>query len=333
MANPVLVEVTRGGRVESRHHGMIAVLDAHGHVAYAAGDIDAAIFPRSACKAIQALPLVESGAADALGFTDREIALSASSHSGEDEHIALAGSMLAKVGRSVADLECGAHWSGQQNVLIHQARTRKAPDALCNNCSGKHAGFICACCHLGVDPKGYTGYEHPLQREIRVAMADVTGAHIGEDVAGIDGCAIPTYAVPVKALAQGFAKLVTGTGLSEGRAAAGKRILTACMAEPFYVAGTDRACTELMQAAPGRIFAKTGAEGVFCAALPEHGLGIALKCEDGATRAAEAMIAAVLMRYFADDAEVTAALEAMANRTLINWNGTEVGAVKAVLPH
>ncbi|WP_319519468.1 asparaginase [uncultured Martelella sp.] len=332
MVNPVLVDVTRGALTESRHRGMIAVTDAAGGVVYAAGDIDAAVFPRSACKAIQALPLVESGAADTYGFGQREIALAASSHSGEDAHIALAAEMLERAGRGVADLECGAHWSSQQPVLIHQARTRQMPDALCNNCSGKHAGFICACCHQGIDPKGYTGYDHPLQAQIREAMEDVTGAIVGTDVCGTDGCNIPTYAVPLKALAQGFARMATGDGLSPERARAARRILDAAMAEPWYVAGTGRACTALMSLAPGRIYAKTGAEGVFCAALPEQGLGIALKCEDGTTRAAEAMVAAVLARLLSDDAELADRLSERADVRLRNWNGTEVGRVRAVLP-
>ncbi|MBB4123543.1 asparaginase [Martelella radicis] len=332
MVNPVLVEVTRGTLVESRHRGMIAVTDAAGGVVYAAGDIDAAVFPRSACKAIQALPLVESGAADAYGFGNREIALSASSHSGEDAHAALAAEMLGRAGRGVDDLECGAHWSFQQPVLIHQARTRDMPDALCNNCSGKHAGFVCACCHQGIDPKGYTGYDHPLQAQIREAMTDVTGAFVGADVCGVDGCNIPTYAVPLKALARGFARMATGEGLSPNRARAARRIIDAAMAEPYHVAGTGRACTALMEMAPGRIFAKTGAEGVFCAALPEQGLGIALKCEDGTTRAAEAMVAAVLARLLADDAALSERLRLMADSGLKNWNGTEVGRVRAVLP-
>lgn len=332
MVNPVLVEVTRGNAVESRHRGMICVSDDSGSVVYAAGDIEAMIFPRSACKVIQALPLVESGAADAYGFGDRELAMSAASHSGEDEHIAMAAHMLASAGRSVDDLECGAHWSSQQKVLIHQARTRQAPDALCNNCSGKHAGFVCTCVHSGIALKGYSGYDHPLQAEIRATMRDVTGYAVGADVCGTDGCSIPTYGVPLKALAHGFARLATGAGLSPTRASAAGRILRAAMAEPFYVSGTGRACNALMSAAPGKVYAKTGAEGVFCAALPEKGLGIALKCEDGTTRAAEAMIAAVLARLMDDDAALSAAFSAMANKTMKNWNGIDVGAVRAVLP-
>ncbi|TPW30575.1 asparaginase [Martelella alba] len=330
MSNPVLVEVTRGTLVESRHRGMIAVVDGDGGLVYSAGDVDAAVFPRSACKAIQALSVVESGAADYYGFTDREIALSSSSHSGEDAHVVLAQAMLEKAGRSVMDLECGAHWSSDQTTLIHQARTMDRPNALCNNCSGKHAGFICSCCHQDIDPRGYIDYDHPLQRELRATMEEVTGAIVGVDNCGTDGCSIPTYAIPLKALAHGFARLATGNGLGAVRAAAGKRILSACMAEPFYVAGTGRACTELMEIAPGRLYAKTGAEGVFCAAIPEQGIGIALKCEDGTTRAAEAMVAGVLARYF--DGDIAAALRARAMTVMKNWNGLAVGEIRAVLP-
>jgi L-asparaginase II len=278
---------------------------------------------------MQALPLVESGAADAYGFGSRELALSCSSHSGEDEHVALAGSMLARAGRDVNTLECGAHWASNQKVLIHQARTIDAPTALHNNCSGKHSGFVCACCHQDIDPKGYVGYDHPLQQQIRDAMEDLTGATLGHDICGTDGCSIPTYAVPLKGLAHGFAKMATGTGLEPLRAKASRRLFEACMAEPFYVAGTGRACTTLMQLAPGRIFCKTGAEGVFCAAIPEQGIAIALKCDDGAGRAAEAMIAAVLSRFFEKDGEVHAGLMAMAAKPMHNWNGIHVGDVRA----
>ena len=328
MSNPVTVEVTRGNLVESRHRGMIAVVDGDGDLVFSLGDIESPVFPRSACKAMQSLPLIESGAADAYGFGNREIAFSASSHSGEDAHVAMAAAMLERAGRDVATLECGAHWSFDQKTLIHQARTIERPSALHNNCSGKHAGFICACCHAGTDPQGYVGYDHPLQQEIRATMASLTCVEIGRDNAGVDGCSIPTYAVPLKALAHGFARMTTGVGLEPVRARASWRIIDACMAEPFYVAGTGRACTRLMNIAPGRIFAKTGAEGVFCAAIPEKGLAIALKCEDGTTRAAEAMVGATLARFFAEDADVHAALMAFANHGMRNWNGMHVGDVR-----
>ena len=277
---------------------------------------------------MQALPLVESGAADAYGFGDRELALACSSHNGEDEHVAVAASMLSRAGRDVETLECGAHWSSSQKTLVHQARTLDAPNALHNNCSGKHAGFVCACCHQGLDPKGYVGYHHPLQIQLRDVMESLTGTALSTDNCGTDGCSIPTYAVPLRSLAHGFAKMATGNGLEPLRAKASRRLVEACMAEPFYVAGSGRACTQLMQIAPGRIFAKTGAEGVFCAAIPEKGIAIALKCEDGTTRAAEAMVAATLARFFEGDDEVHAALMAFAAKPMHNWNGIHVGDIR-----
>jgi L-asparaginase II len=328
MSNPVLVEVTRGNRVESRHRGMAVVVDGDGKVVFSAGDVDAGVFPRSACKAMQALPLIESGAADAYGLDNRQLALACSSHSGEDEHVATAAAMLAKAGRDVTVLECGAHWSSDQKTIIHQARTLEKPTALHNNCSGKHSGFICTCVHSGYDPKGYVEYDHPLQRDIRATMQSLTGAVLDHDTCGTDGCSIPTYAVPLKGLAHGFAKMGTGQGLEPLRAKAAKRLFDACMAEPFYVAGTKRACTVMMQIAPGKIFAKTGAEGVFCAVLPEKGLSIAVKAEDGAARAAEVMVTALLARYFDKDSAEQSALLAMANKPMHNWNGRHVGDIR-----
>lgn len=331
MSNPVTVEVTRGSHVESRHRGSIVVVDGDGGLVFSRGDVDAGVFPRSACKAMQALPLVESGAADAYGFGHKELALACSSHNGEDEHVALAASMLARAGRDVETLECGAHWSSNQKTLIHQARTLDRPTALHNNCSGKHSGFVCACCHQDIDPKGYVGYDHPLQQQIRDTMQDLTGAALGVDNCGTDGCSIPTYAVPLRGLAHGFAKMATGQGLGALRAKASRRLIDACMAEPFYVAGSGRACTELMQIAPGKIFCKTGAEGVFCAAIPNAGIAIAVKCDDGTGRAAEAMIAATLARFFDKDGDTHAALMRMATKSMHNWNGIHVGDVRAVL--
>lgn len=328
MHNPVTVEVTRGNLTESRHRGMAVVVDGDGAIVFSAGDIEGGVFPRSACKAMQALPLMESGAADAFGFGDKELALACSSHSGEDAHAALAASMLARAGRDETAFECGAHWSSDQKTIIHQARTLDKPSALHNNCSGKHSGFICACCHTGTDVEGYVGYDHPLQQEIRGTMESLTGAAMGQDNCGVDGCSIPTYAIPLKSLAHGFAKMATGQGLESIRAKASRRLIDACMAQPFYVAGTGRACTRLMEIAPGQIFAKTGAEGVFVAALPQQGIAMAVKCEDGATRAAEAMIAALLARYFDDDSAEQQTLLRMANRSMKNWNGIHVGDVR-----
>ena len=330
MPNPVLVEVTRGPVVESRHRGMAVVIDGDGKVVMRLGEVETPVFPRSAVKSMQALPLVESGAADAYGFGACELALACASHSGEPEHMRLAGDMVARAGLSEADFECGRHWSSEQKVLIQQARAGDKPDQLGNNCSGKHAGFLCLSCHAGVDHHGYVGYDHFVQASVRDVMGDLTGAAHGHDNCGTDGCSIPTYAAPLDRIAHSFAHMASGAGLGPERARAAQRLMAACMAEPFYVAGTGRACTTLMSLAPGRIFAKTGAEGVFCAALPEKGFGIALKCEDGSTRGAEAMIGAVLAKLFADDRDLSEKLGDWSRKTLRNWNGIEVGQIRPV---
>lgn len=328
MTNPVLVEALRGGIVESRHRGSIVVSDGDGGIVVEIGDIDQPVFSRSAIKAIQALPLVESGAADAYGFGDKEIALACASHSGEQAHTETARSMLRAAGLEPAVLECGWHWPFGQDATVALARDGGAPSALHNNCSGKHSGFVCTCVHQGVDPAGYVGRNHAAQQWVREAMETVTGAAHGEDMCGIDGCSIPAYAVPLRSLAHGFARLATGAGLSPARATAARRIVSACMKEAFYVAGTGRADTRLMTIGARRVFTKTGAEGVFCAAVPELGLGIALKCDDGATRAAEVMIAAILARLMRDDPELSARIAELAVPTLTNWNGMEVAALR-----
>jgi L-asparaginase II len=330
MTNPVLVEVFRGDVVESRHRGAVAVCDGDGKLVLSIGDVERPVFPRSAVKAIQALPLVESGAADAFGFDDADIALACASHAGEPSHIERAAAILKRAGLSPAALECGAHWPGNQDAMIALARSGGVPTAIHNNCSGKHSGFLCTCVHRGVDHRGYIRREHQAQQWVREAMESVTGAVHGEDVCGIDGCSIPTYAIPLHNLAAGFAKMGSGRLPGPSRSAAAKRILAACMAHPFYVSGTGKADLRLMEAGAGRVFTKTGAEGVFCAAVPELGLGIALKCDDGAARAAEVMVAAVLAGVLRNDAALSAKLAELAHPVLTNWNGMGVGSLQPV---
>ncbi|WP_019172132.1 asparaginase [Pseudaminobacter salicylatoxidans] len=328
MSNPVLVEVLRGGHVESRHRGAVAVFDADGKAMLEIGDTQRPVFPRSAVKSIQALPFVETGAADAYGFGDRELALACASHNGEVGHVELARAMLAKAGLDVEALECGAHWPSYQKATIELARSGGSANALHNNCSGKHAGFLCACCHGGIEHRGYVRADHAYQEMLRGALEDVTGAAHNADNRGTDGCSIPTYAVPLRNLAQGFARMATGVGLGQERAKAARRLFAACMAEPFYVGGTDRFDTRLMNVAKGRVFTKVGAEGVFCAAVPELGLGIALKCDDGASRAAEVMVAAVIARLLQGDPLADEIAE-FARPHLTNWNGIEVGGLRS----
>jgi L-asparaginase II len=245
-------------------------------------------------KPLQALPLVESGAADRYGFAAPELALACASHNGEPRHVETAARMLAAAGRREADLACGVSWPASSQAVEALIAAGKRPTALHDNCSGKHAGFICLACHLGFDPAGYARPEHPVQRRVTATLAELTGAQLDESTRAIDGCSIPTYAIPLENLALAFARFATGEGMAPGRAAAAARLRQACMSEPFMVAGSGRFCTHAMTLCPGRLLVKTGAEGVFCAAFPESGLGVALKCDDGASRAAETMMAAVI---------------------------------------
>lgn len=328
MADPVLVEVTRGPVVESRHRGAIAIVDVNGKRRAAIGDVEQAVFPRSAVKALQALPLVESGAADRYGFGSPELALACSSHNGERRHVRTATAMLAAAGRGIANLECGPQMpceSAARELIL----AGKSPTAIHNNCSGKHSGFICFACHTGLEPAGYVQPDHPVQREITATLSAMTDTILDERNRGVDGCSIPTYAVPLTALARGFARFGTGQGFGPKRAEAARRIREAVAAHPFMVAGTGRFDTRLMERFGQRAFIKTGAEGVYCGALPELGYGIALKCDDGAGRAAEVAMAALIERFLPLNGEEQAAFAPFRETVLTNWNGIEVGRVRA----
>jgi L-asparaginase II len=328
MSNPVLVEVSRGPLTESRHRGAVCVMDADGATVFSLGEVAAPVYPRSAVKPIQALPLIESGAADRYGFGDEELALACASHGGEPAHVEVAQRMLGRAGLDVTALECGTHWPLYQTATQALARTGGVPSALHNNCSGKHAGFLCVACATGADHHGYVVAGHLVQREVRAALEDLTGMALSEDRCGTDGCAIPSWAVPLSALAFAFARYGTGHGLAPARAKAAARLRAASAAQPYYVAGTGRFCTEIMLRFGARVLVKTGAEGVFCGALPEQGLGIALKCDDGGTRAAEVTMAAMIARFLPMSDDEHAALERFVRPTLRNWNGTEVGGLR-----
>ena len=323
--DPVLVEATRGGIVESRHRGAVVVVDAQGGTVLLVGDADQAVFPRSAVKALLALPLVESGAADRLGLTAAELALACASHSGQPEHVAAARSMLARAGRDCDVLECGSHWPYREDAMRAMIASGQKPTPLHNNCSGKHAGFVCLACDQGHDPAGYVSPDHPTMRLVTAALSEMTGVTLDERNRAVDGCSIPTFAIPLRALALAFARFATGQGMSPDRAAAAARLRAAVADHPFMVAGADRFDTKLMAATGPTVFSKTGAEGVFCVALPTLGLGVALKCDDGAGRASEAATASVLRRLLPQLSETLAPLAAP---TLRNWNGIAVGEVR-----
>ena len=281
----VVIEVTRGPVVESRHEGIAAVVKSDGTVVASWGDIDAPILPRSANKPIQAMAFVESGAVERFGLGDEHIALSCASHSGEPRHVETVRAWLASVGLGEGDLECGTHAPRLPETVEALIRANAVPTAAFNNCSGKHSGFLTTAVQYGEPTNGYIKYDHPVQRRLRDVMSDLCGADAHAFPHGTDGCGIPTLATPLKSLARAMASMADPSRLSNKHAEAAIRIRAAMNAEPFMVAGSGRFCTRINGALPGVVQVKTGAEGVFCAMLPTLGLGVALKMWDGAGRA------------------------------------------------
>jgi len=327
-AAPVLVEVLRGQMVESRHRASIAVVDAHGGIVHAWGDVEQAIYGRSAIKPLLAIPLVESGAADRYGLSEAEISLATASHSSQPRHVETVTAWLTRVGLSPDDLECGAHWPYHEPSMRAMVKAGQEPNRAHNNCSGKHAGFLTTALHLGEPTKGYIQYEHPVQQRLLGILEQMSGCELGDVPRGIDGCGIPVIAIPIANTAFAFAQMADPHHLPEKRAAACRRILAAMMAEPFMVAGTDRFCTQVMEVIPGRAAIKTGAEGVYCGAVPGMGLGICIKVEDGAGRAAEVAMGQVLRHLGAIDEAEAAKLARVLQPEIRNWAGTPAGQLR-----
>ncbi len=326
--NPVLVEITRGKLVESQHRGAVVVCDAKGRVKLALGDIVSPVYPRSAFKMLQALPLVESGAADAFRLTPQELSLACASHSGEPFHVKAAASMLKKIGCKTDDLACGPHLPLGSKAAEAMLRARGTPTKLHNNCSGKHAGFLCCAVHAGASIKGYERVGHIVQKAARKAIGEMCGIAPASMPVGIDGCAAPNFAMPLKALATGFARLADPLRLSDGRQAAIARLMSAVTTHPLYESGTGREDAVVMADALPGTMTKVGAEGVMAAAIPALGLGVAVKVDDGAGRGAGTAMAALLVKLGALPARSKAA-KAFVNVAVTNWRGDLCGVNRA----
>lgn len=327
MSSPVpFAEIWRGDFPESVHCGHAAVVDGTGAVRAAWGDPGTVILPRSSVKMIQALPLIESGAAGAAGLTAEQLALACASHQGAAIHVTRIMRWLDGLGLSEDALRCGPQPSRDRELRFAMIRAGQPPGQVHNNCSGKHTGFLTLARHIGGGPE-YLDIDHPVQRAVRAAFEDMTGGP--SPGWAIDGCSAPNFAAPLVAVAGAMARFATARpDAADGREAAAARLVAAMMQHPDLVAGEGRACTELMRAAPGRLAAKTGAEGVFVAILPEQGLGVAVKAADGATRAAEAAIAALLVRLGGLDPADPAVRRRIA-APIHNWRGVETGFLRA----
>jgi L-asparaginase II len=323
---PVLAEVWRGSLLECVHRGTAVVCGPDGQVVEAWGDPERRILPRSACKMVQALPLVESGAAEAGWLNDKHLALACASHSGAEIHTSLAADWLAGLDLGETDLRCGPQIPEDAEARHALRDDGLEPTQLHNNCSGKHSGMLTLNRHLNGGPE-YIEPEHRVQLALKDALSEASGEDLSDYA--IDGCSAPNYVMSMKGLATamaGFAK--PGDVHSGARARAMARLRGAMLSYPLLVAGKGRACTTLMRACSGRAVVKTGAEGVFCAILPEAGLGIAIKIDDGSTRGSHAAITALLARFGAIE-QGHPVFKQYADTPLLNRREIDCGRIRA----
>ncbi len=321
---------TRGDGVESIHWGSVAVTDRGGRVLHAAGEPGAMVFTRSALKPLQALPFVRDGGPARFGYDRAQIALLCASHSGEARHIDAVRDMLARAGNRAEDLQCGTHAPGHYEV---RGEVPPPPPytPLAHNCSGKHAGML-ACCALHGWPKGdYLDAGHPLQRQIRTAVATFSGVAEGDLQAGIDGCSAPNYALPLAALARTYARLAAAEAEDPDFGAAPATLRDAMVAFPEMVSGAGRPDAALMAAGRGDWVAKVGAEGVQAIGIASLGIGIAVKVADGAKRALLPVVVTVLDQLGLLDAARRVALTPYVRPNVQNYRGIVTGTIEPVV--
>ena len=325
MPNPVpMIELFRGGLWEATHLGHAVVVDQSGDIRASWGDPDLVVLPRSSVKMVQALPLVESGAADAIGLTDRQLALACASHTGARIHTDAVRAWLTELGFSDDDLVCGPQ---EPRDLPARDALIRAGDPVCrchNNCSGKHTGFLTYARHLRTE-LDYATPDNPVQIAVRTAFEDLTGDP--SPGFGIDGCSAPNFACTLTGLARAMAFFANAPEDGSTRERAAFRLHRAMAMHPEMVHGVNRVCTRLMQAMEGRAAVKIGADGVYTGILPDLGLGIALKIADGASRGAEAAMTALLIHLGALDANHPTAKE-FGQPDITNFAGLTCGTTR-----
>lgn len=325
-----LVEVVRGSLVESIHRGDLAVVDYTGRMLYSVGDPrEKVTFIRSASKPIQAIPIVTSGAAEHYQFTDCELAVFCASHNAEPVHVETVLGILMKIGLAESALQCGSHLPFNKEAANKLLQNKQEPSEVHCNCSGKHSGMLALARHMGWDIGNYLDVNHPVQQAMRQSMATFAGMNKDDIVIGIDGCGVPVFGLPVYNMALAWARLARPEVLDAAHANAAQRITKAMTACPMLVAGTGRLCTGLMTHLNGRLVAKSGAEGVYCAGILEQGIGIAVKMEDGNGRANGPAIIDTLRQMGFLTAADLANLKEFHNPTTYNHRRDIVGESRA----
>jgi L-asparaginase II len=332
-----LVEVRRGAITESRHRGHVVAVEPNGNLVAALGAPHNVTFLRSSAKPFQAVPLLVTGAAERFGFTDEEIALACASHNGEPIHTKIVASMLEKMGLGLEALKCGVHEPYSAEAAGVLRARNELPNVLHNNCSGKHAGMLAVALHLGAPVENYERPESPVQIEIARAVSQLTGMPVEDFAVGVDGCAAPIFGMSVRAMALGYARLVSPpSDFDKATRDACERIVRVMTAYPELIGGTsDRLDTEIMRAAGRRVVSKVGAEGVYTAGvLPcerwPNGLGLALKIEDGDDKRARPTVVVESLRQL--DVLYDASLDAVSRYAFFpvqNRRGDVVGEIRA----
>ena len=328
-SGPIEIVATRGGAVESRHRVHAVVAGPEGDLVSVYGEAGLPIFPRSSLKAFQALPLIETGAADRFGCTPAELSLACASHEGEDMHARAVAAWLERLGMEESALACGPQWPRREADMARMIRAGETPGRVHNNCSGKHAGMLATALHMEEPVDGYVDRGHPVQRRVFEAVSMLAGFDLTGAPVGIDGCSAPNPAMPLGVLAVAAARFAEAdpARLGDVRASACRRLLAAMQEAPEMIGGTDRVDTDLIRAFAGRAFSKTGAEGVYFLYLPEKRLGVALKAEDGASRAATAALWTVLDDLGLLDGQAEAALRHHCRPDIRNWDGLVTGRI------
>jgi L-asparaginase II len=324
-----MAEIRRGGILESLHHGVAVVADADGRILQSWGDPSFVTFPRSSLKPFQAIPLVESGAADAAGLTEEHLALACASHSAEDFQVALVRGWLERLGLTEAALVCGPDLPRAQSDQIAVIRAGGDRSRVFHNCSGKHCGFLTLTKHIGA-PLGYADPAHPAQRLYLEAFSELLGEDAARLPRGVDGCGLPALALPMATMARGAARWAAARVATEARRTAIRRLQSAIRAYPDHLSGRGSATGKIVRASQGRVLLKGGAEGYVVGFVPEEGLGIAVKLADGTARAKMGVFAALLGRLgLVDTAEsLTQDIEGV----ITDSNGQPVGGVRITLP-
>lgn len=327
----VLAEVWRGGWLESSHSGHIAVVNDEGVVTASAGDPHALVFARSAWKPVQALAVVESGAAAAYSFTSAELALCAASHNAEQVHVSAIQTMLAKAGLQESDLQCGAHAPYSETAAAQLARAGHDPQSVHSNCSGKHTGMLAAAKYMGTDLKTYLEIDHPVQKRIVKTLCEIVDMREEDLVIVVDGCGAPAFGAPLAKLALLYARLAHPELAPTAHRTGLQTIRDAMLTQPQMVAGTGRFCTALMTTGGGQIVAKMGAEGVYGVGLLHlsgQSRAFAMKILDGANRAAEPAVMRTLQELGVLDQAQQAALSHFAQPQLLNVAQRVVGEIR-----